>query len=156
MISPAKTLALLAIMTGLCGFIGVELMNNTGGLVAIGIAVGSRLLVISGHRRSLRAHQGRPLADRDEPDLYALSRQLVHTAGIPPPKLFPTNCKQPNAFAVVHDPRTAASNKFAVTQYVSPRVQTIVSDQICPNLIRDASDRQIGGGMGTHGNMDKS
>jgi heat shock protein HtpX len=58
-------------------------------------------------RAVLSSNRAKPLAKRDNPELYRLVENLSITAGIPTPKIYVINDPSPNAFATGRDPHHA-------------------------------------------------
>lgn len=82
--------------------------------LAVGIALVSSLASFWFSDRLVIALVGaRPLAKRDDPELYRVVENLSITAGLPTPRLYVVPDEAPNAFATGRDARHAA---VAVTQ----------------------------------------
>ena len=55
----------------------------------------------------LRMSGARPIARRDDPQLYNVVEEMAIAAGVPPPKVYLINDTAPNAFATGRDPQHA-------------------------------------------------
>jgi heat shock protein HtpX len=57
---------------------------------------------------ALAASGAKPVSEQDDPQLYAIVRDLTTRAGLPMPKLYVTPQEQPNAFATGRNPNHSA------------------------------------------------
>ena len=57
---------------------------------------------------ALAASGAKPVSEQDDPQLYAMVRDLTTRAGLPMPKLYVTPQEQPNAFATGRNPNHSA------------------------------------------------
>jgi heat shock protein HtpX len=84
--------------------------------LAIGLMIG--LLFVGGSywfsdTIAVKAARAVPVTEQEQPDLYAVVRELTSRADMPMPKIYMSPAQQPNAFATGRNPHHAA---VAVTQ----------------------------------------
>jgi heat shock protein HtpX len=104
-----KTAVILAAFGGLILLIG-ELVGGTSGLT---IAFIIALLLVGGQywfsdRIAIAAARGIPVTEEQMPEYYRIVRELTQQAGLPMPRLYVTEDRQPNAFATGRNPSHAA------------------------------------------------
>lgn len=109
-----KTVLLLGALTGLLLAIGDALGGQQGLVLALGVA---GLMNFVGYffsdKIALAMHRAQPVTEAEAPELYAITAELAHRAGIPMPRLYVIPEMQPNAFATGRSPKHAA---VAVTE----------------------------------------
>jgi heat shock protein HtpX len=110
-----KTLALLAVLSGLLIAISYWIIGGTGGLmIGIGLAAATNLFSwYQSDQIALRVYQAQPVTEAQAPGLYAMVRKLSDRANIPMPGIYVVPSPTPNAFATGRDPEHAA---VAVTE----------------------------------------
>lgn len=110
-----KTLALLAVLSGLLIAISYWIIGGTGGLmIGIGLAAATNLFSwYQSDQIALRVYQAQPISEAQAPGLYAMVRKLSDRANIPMPGIYVVPSQTPNAFATGRDPEHAA---VAVTE----------------------------------------
>ncbi|MEA2468667.1 MAG: heat shock protein HtpX [Thermoleophilaceae bacterium] len=95
-----RTFLLLAGLTGLLVAIGGLLFKGPGLILFAGIAVVMNFAMYwFSDRMALKMSRAEPLAESDDPRLYAIVRDLAQRAELPMPRLFMIPQEQPNAFA---------------------------------------------------------
>jgi heat shock protein HtpX len=95
-----RTFLLLAGLTGLLVAIGGVLFKGPGLILFAGIAVVMNFAMYwFSDRMALKMSRAEPLAESDDPRLYAIVRDLAQRAELPMPRLFMIPQEQPNAFA---------------------------------------------------------
>jgi heat shock protein HtpX len=95
-----RTFVLLAGLTGLLVAIGGLLFKGPGLILFAGIAVVMNFAMYwFSDRMALKMSRAEPLAESDDPRLYAIVRDLAQRAELPMPRLFMIPQEQPNAFA---------------------------------------------------------
>jgi heat shock protein HtpX len=109
-----KTAVILAAFGGLFLLVG-QLIGGTTGLT-FGFILA--LLLVGGQywfcdRIAIAAARATPVTEEQMPEYYRIVRELTERAGMPMPRLYVTQDRQPNAFATGRNPRHAA---VAVTQ----------------------------------------
>lgn len=110
----AKTLALLALLSGLLVSIGYAIGGSTGALIGLGIAAATNLFSwYSSDKIALAAYRAQPLSAQQAPAIYQMVEQLCQRANLPMPKIYVIPNQGANAFATGRDPQHAA---VAVTQ----------------------------------------
>jgi heat shock protein HtpX len=110
----AKTAILLALLGAVFMGVGAAFGGSTG--LAIGLMIG--LLFVGGSywfsdTIAVKAARAVPVTEQEQPDLYAVVRELTSRADMPMPKIYMSPAQQPNAFATGRNPHHAA---VAVTQ----------------------------------------
>lgn len=118
-----KTLALLALLTGLLVALGYFIIGGPTG-IAVGLAIAAIGNLSSWYfsdQIALRAYQAQPVSESDAPDLYASVKKLSLAAEIPMPGVYIVPTQAANAFATGRDPSHAA---VAVTQGIRDLLTT--------------------------------
>lgn len=109
-INQFKTLALLALLSGLIVLAGYLLVGNEQGLY-YGLAFAALSSFGSWYysdKAALAAFQAQPTPREQAPDLFERVEQLSDRAGIPTPTIYIVPSESPNAFATGRDPNHAA------------------------------------------------
>jgi len=115
-----KTALLLAAMTGLFVAVGGLVGGGTGMVIAFLIAVGMNAFAYwNSDKMVLRMYGAQEIGERDDPELFALVRELARRAQIPMPRVYVVQNQQPNAFATGRDPQHGA---VAVTTGIMQRL----------------------------------
>ncbi len=104
-----KTTVLLAALTGLIVWIGQMLGGGQGAMIALMFAavmnIGSYWF---SDRIVIAMYRGQPIAQSDDPELYAIVHGLALKNHIPMPRLYVIPTESPNAFATGRSPEHAA------------------------------------------------
>jgi heat shock protein HtpX len=109
-INQFKTLALLALLSGLIVLAGYLLVGNEQGLY-YGLAFAALSSFGSWYysdKAALAAFQAKPTPREQAPELFERVEQLSDRAGIPTPTIYIVPSESPNAFATGRDPNHAA------------------------------------------------
>jgi heat shock protein HtpX len=115
-----KTALLLAAMTSLFVGIGWLIGGPTGMVIAFLVALGMNAFAYwNSDKMVLNMYGAQEIAERDDPDLFGLVRELSRRAQIPMPKVYVMQNEQPNAFATGRDPQHGA---VAVTTGIMQRL----------------------------------
>jgi heat shock protein HtpX len=115
-----KTALLLAAMTSLFVGIGWLIGGPTGMVIAFLVALGMNAFAYwNSDKMVLNMYGAQEIAERDDPDLFGLVRELARRAQIPMPKVYVMQNEQPNAFATGRDP---AHGAVAVTTGIMQRL----------------------------------
>ncbi|CEJ47430.1 M48 family metalloprotease [Umezakia ovalisporum] len=115
MTNQLKTVALLAILSGLLIAISYWIIGGAGGLI-IGIALAAATNLFSWYQSdkiALTVYRARPVSQAEAPGLYRMVQKLSQRANIPMPGIYIVPSQTANAFATGRDPEHAA---VAVTQ----------------------------------------
>jgi heat shock protein HtpX len=110
-----KTLALLAMLSGLLVAIGYYIIGGTTGII-LGIVMAAVMNLGSWYfsdKIALASYGAQPVSREEAPELYAMLDRLSQKAEIPTPPLYMVPSPAANAFATGRDPQHAA---VAVTQ----------------------------------------
>jgi len=109
MFNAIRTTFLLAVMTGLFMAVGFVVAGSFGMFFALALALVTNLIAYwNSDKMVLRMQRARELSWRDSPDLFEMVEGLALRAGLPMPKLYLMENKQPNAFATGRNPENAA------------------------------------------------
>ncbi len=104
-----KTTFLLGLLTGLLMLIGGLIGGPRGVAVFFVIALVMNFFSYwFSDKIVLRAYHAVPIGQQDNPELYAMVRELATAAGIPMPRLYMIETDTPNAFATGRNPNHAA------------------------------------------------
>jgi len=104
-----KTAVLLAALAGLFGAIGYLIGGAGGMVIALLIAAAMNAFAYwNSDKMVLRMYGAQEIAERQDPELFGLVRELARRAEIPMPKLYIVDNAQPNAFATGRNPDNAA------------------------------------------------
>jgi heat shock protein HtpX len=105
-----KTLALLALLSGLIVLAGYLLVGNEQGLYyGLGFAALSSFgSWFYSDKAALAAFNAKPTTRDEAPEIHDRVAELSHRAGIPMPTLYIVPSESPNAFATGRDPDHAA------------------------------------------------
>jgi heat shock protein HtpX len=104
-----RTFLLLAGLTGLLVAIGGILFKGPGLILFAGIAIVMNFASYWwSDKMALRMSGAQPLAEGDDPRLYAIVRDLAQRAELPMPRLYVIPQEQPNAFATGRNKEHAA------------------------------------------------
>src|SRR5689334_14850537 len=95
----AKTAILLAALGALFMGIGAAFGGQSG--LMIGLLIG--LVFVGGSywfsdKIAVKAARAVPVSEQEQPDLYAVVRELTARADMPMPKIYMSPAEQPNAF----------------------------------------------------------
>ncbi|MEA5513045.1 zinc metalloprotease HtpX [Nodularia sp. UHCC 0506] len=110
-----KTVALLAVLSGLLIAISYWIIGGTGGLiVGIGLAAVTNLFSwYQSDKIALSVYHARPVSETQAPGLYRMVQRLSQRANLPMPGVYIVPNQTANAFATGRDPEHAA---VAVTE----------------------------------------
>ena len=108
-----KTALLIGGMFGLLLLIGGLISAGTGdsiwlfGFAAFGV-ISTAIGYWNSDKIAIRAMQARPVSEAEQPEMYAIVRELSQRAGKPMPRLYVSPTMNPNAFATGRNPQNAA------------------------------------------------
>jgi heat shock protein HtpX len=109
-----KTAVLLAVLFGLCVWVGGMLGSNQGMIIGAVIAIGMNFSAwFFSDRIAIASMRGQRVDERTAPELHSMVASLAARAGLPMPKVYVCPQEAPNAFATGRSPSHSA---VAVTQ----------------------------------------
>ena len=104
-----RTAMLLALMTALFMAVGWLIGGTQGMFLAFFVAAATNLWSWwNSGNVVLRMHKAVEISERNAPELFRVTQALSDRAGMPMPKLYLIDSKQPNAFATGRSPETGA------------------------------------------------
>jgi heat shock protein HtpX len=109
MMSQAKTVFLLLILTGLLLVMGWAFGGTAGIIIAFGISLAMNAgSYWFSDRLALAMAGAHQVAENDEPDLHRIVQEVADMARLPKPKVYVVQNDSPNAFATGRNPNHAA------------------------------------------------
>jgi heat shock protein HtpX len=146
-----KTVALLALLTGLLVAIGGAL-GGRGGLL-IGLVMGAVMNLGSwffSDKIALASYNAQPVTPSQAPELYAMVEQLAARANIPTPAVYVIPTQAANAFATGRDPHHAA---VAVTQGIlqmmpAEEIEAVLAHELSHIINRDTLTQAVAATIG--------
>ncbi len=135
-----RTTLLLAALTGLVVWIGGALGGSQGAVTALVLAAvmnfGSYWF---SDRIVIKMYGGQEVGERDDPELYAMVKDLAQRNQMPMPRLYLIPTESPNAFATGRNPSHAAVAVTAgIRRMLSPReLQGVLAHELAHVTNRD-------------------
>ncbi len=143
----ARTFLLLAGLTAILLVFG-QLIGGRAGLLLFGaLAVVMNFASYwFSDKMAIKMSRAQPLAESDDPELFAMTARLAQRAGVPMPRLYRIPQEQPNAFATGRNPSHAA---IAVTdglrRYMPPQqLEGVLAHEFAHIANRDILIQSIG------------
>ncbi|MDH6060208.1 M48 family metalloprotease [Chrysosporum bergii ANA360D] len=147
MTNQLKTVALLAVLSGLLIAISYWIIGGTGGLI-IGIALAAVTNLFSWYQSdkiALTVYRARPVSEAEAPGLYRMIQRLSERANIPMPGVYIVPGQTANAFATGRDPEHAA---IAVTEGIlnilpEDELEGVIAHEITHIINRDTLTQAV-------------
>ncbi len=148
-INQFKTLALLALLSGLIVLAGYLLVGNEQGLYyGLGFAALSSFgSWYYSDRAALTAFKAKPTPRDEAPELYDRIAALSDRAGVPMPTLYLVPSESPNAFATGRDPNHAAIalTKGIIKLLPSDELDAVIAHELTHVRNRDTLTQAVAG-----------
>ncbi len=104
-----KTAALFGLLAGLFLAVGYVIGGTSGLTIALVLALAMNgAAYFFSDKIALKSMRARPVSEAEQPQLYAIVRELATVARAPMPRLYISPTQAPNAFATGRNPRHAA------------------------------------------------
>ncbi|WP_421655456.1 M48 family metalloprotease [Leptothermofonsia sp. ETS-13] len=147
-----KTLALLALLSGLLVAIGYYIIGGTSGII-IGIVLAAVTNLGSwffSDKIALAAYGAQPIGPEQAPGLHAMLERLSQRGGIPTPALYIVPSPAANAFATGRDPQHAA---VAVTEGIvnllsEEELEGVIGHELTHVINRDTLTQAVAATIG--------
>lgn len=146
-----KTLALLALLTGLMVWIGGVIGGQTGMLLGLILAAVMNLgSWFFSDKIALASYGAQPVTQQQAPELYQMIERLAQRAGIPMPGVYVVPTSSANAFATGRDPQHAA---VAVTEGIlqmlpADELEGVIAHELSHILHRDTLTQAVAATIG--------
>ncbi len=109
MFKSAKTVFLLALLSGLLLYIGQAMAGESGLVIALGIALAMNVGTYwYSDKLAIKMARAKPASEAEYPWYHQMVRNLSQQAGQTQPRLFVSPSPQPNAFATGRNPKHSA------------------------------------------------
>ncbi len=120
----ARTWILIAGLGALLIVLGGQLFGGSGYLLFAAFSV---IMTFVSYwfsaKFAIRASHAQPVTEQEDPELYAMVRDLAQRAGVPMPRVYVIPSDQPNAFATGRNPKHAAVAVTAGLRHYLPADQ---------------------------------
>jgi heat shock protein HtpX len=146
-----KTVALLALLTGLLVLIGGAIAGKAG--LMMGLILGAAMNLGSwffSDKIALAAYKAQPVSPAAAPELYGMVERLAQKAGMPTPAVYIIPTQAANAFATGRDPQHAA---VAVTEGIlrmmpADELEGVIAHELSHILHRDTLTQAVAATIG--------
>ncbi len=146
-----RTTLLLATLTGLLVVIGALIGGAQTAFIflLIGAAMNLGSWWFS-DRIALRMAGAQPIEESQAPQIYAMTRDLCQTAGLPMPRMYVIPQNQPNAFATGRNPENAAvAVTVGITKLLSPdELKGVIAHELAHIRNRDTLTQAVAATIG--------
>jgi heat shock protein HtpX len=146
-----KTVALLALLSGLLVVIGYALYGGTGAIMGLVIAAITNFgSWFYSDKIALSAYRAQPVTREQAPGLYSMVERLAQKADIPMPGVYIVPGAAANAFATGRDPEHAA---VAVTQGIvemlsEDELEGVIAHELTHIINRDTLTQAVAATLG--------
>ncbi len=146
-----RTTVLLATLTGLFVVIGAAIGGAQTALIFLFIGAAMNLGAWwFSDRIALKMSGAQPMEEKDAPQIYAMTRELCETAGLPMPDLYVIPQNQPNAFATGRNPNNSAvAITVGITKLLSPdELKGVIAHELAHIRNRDTLIQSVAATIG--------
>lgn len=140
MMGYTKTFMLMAFLTALFMGVGFMLGGYGGALIALIFAVLTNFFAYwNADKMVLRHYKAVPIKPGETEELHEITKIMADKAGLPMPKLYLIETKQPNAFATGRNPENAvvAVTKGLLERLSSEEVAAVIAHELAHVKNRD-------------------
>lgn len=146
-----KTVALLALLSGLLVFIGYQIAGPTGALLGLGMAAVTNFgSWFYSDKIALSTYRAQPITRQQAPGIYSMVERLAAKADIPMPGVYLVPGQAANAFATGRDPEHAA---VAVTEGIvnilsEEELEGVIAHELTHIINRDTLTQAVAATVG--------
>jgi heat shock protein HtpX len=147
-----KTLALLALLSGLLVTLGYLIIGGTTGIL-IGLSLAALSNISSWYfsdKIALNAYQAKPVTQKEAPAIYNIVERLSLQAEIPMPGVYLIPSPAANAFATGRDPSHAAVavTEGIVNMLTTEELEGVIAHELSHILNRDTLTQAVAATIG--------
>ncbi len=147
-----KSWLLIATLAGLFVAVGALFGGRNGATIALAIAfVFNGIMYWSSDKIAIATTRSKPASEVEQPELYAMVRELATEAQAPMPRIYLSEMAQPNAFATGRNPQHAAvSVTRGILQTLDRReLRAVLAHELSHVMNRDILVSSIASAIGS-------